>query len=1050
MLTISYAAFAQSNSGLRSVTGLPLSSTEDANASRVFIVQLQGPSAGEYHAATTRPAGGQAKAGAAINRDSRLQKNSANIRAYTAKLEGEQQVVLASLGAATQTIYSYKYGLNGFAARMSIAQAEKLKSRPDVLNVWEDEIRPLATTDSPTFLGLFDANEGLRAALNLSGDGIVIGVIDSGIEPDHPSLLDIREADRPRLCEGEWAEATFLGRWLCGRYDRLDDVVLFDEVSDWNGECETGESFTVDDCNNKLIGARWFIDGAANSGPIDSSEFRSPRDADGHGTHTATTAAGNSSNASIFGTSLGNVVGIAPGARVATYKACWIRPGATRAACNASDLANAIDSAVADGVDIISYSVGSSMREITAPDDVALMAAAKAGVLTVVAAGNEGPNLATIGSPAGGPWVITAAASSREGSSSVEAALEISSPPGIARQYATKEALFSPPLADSDPIEASLILVDDDDDTLPDGNVGVSSDGCQALVNDADVDGNIALMQRSGCTFTDMVRNAENAGAIAAIVYNIAGDPVAMAGDDNIVDIPALMIGQADANLILAELDAGSEISVTLNKEFLLTSADTGNEMASFSARGPAPVPDVLKPDVTAPGINILAGFSTEPANALPGEQFAYLSGTSMSTPHIAGVAALLLEAHPDWSPAAIKSAIMTTARRDVSVAGGLATANPFDFGAGHIDANKAIDPGLVYDVSNDDYDAFACGIASPAVAQQRCDELTAAGYSLDAVDLNQPSIAVARLANSRTVSRTVTNVSDAAESYSVSVAAPPGILINVSPTSVSIGPGESTSFEVTFTYESGPLDLWRFGSLTWSNDMHSVYSAIAVKPTAITAPFEVFGSGANGALSFPVEFGYNGSFTNGVHGLDLPRIDNGFVSDDASKTFTFRNGNGVFQHGFMVDPNQLLVRFSLFDAFTDGNDDLDMYVFFCQPDGSNCARIGESGNPTSNEQFNIIRPAPGVYAVLVHGFDTDPLVNGGAGSNYQLYSWSLDEFSNAGNITANGPATVTAGSIDDVDVTWSSLIANSIYLGAISHITPQGLVALTIVTISN
>ena len=234
-----------------------------------------------------------------------------------------------------------------------------------------------------------------------------------------------------------------------------------------------------------------------------------------------------------------------------------------------------------------------------------------------------------------------------------------------------------------------------------------------------------------------------------------------MNGTTGLSDIPAVMIGQGDGNLILAELDAGNLVSLTLDKELLLTESEDGNVMGAFSARGPGPAGDILKPDVTAPGINILAGFSPDAANAQPGENFAYLTGTSMSTPHVAGVAALLLQANPDWSPSAIKSALMTTAHRDLTSADGETGTIPFDYGAGHIVANDALDPGLVYDVAEDEFDAFACGTESPAVSAERCDELMAAGLSFSGADLNQPSIALAQLANERTVSRRVTNVGD-------------------------------------------------------------------------------------------------------------------------------------------------------------------------------------------------------------------------------------------------------------------------------------------------
>ncbi len=1047
MLLTAVNAGAQSESALRDAGNIQLGGGEDLSVPKIYIIQLRSPSAAEHHAALTEELAVNKSLSDDQSPRPRFEKNSAAIQTYAATLENEQALVLGKAGNDVQQIYSYKYGLNGFAARMSLAQANKLKSLPEVLNVWEDEIRPLATRHSANFLQLFDSDSGLRSHHELDGDGVIIAVIDSGVAPEHPALQETRKADRPRLCRSSWAETTILGMWLCRRYDKLPDEIDFDEVENWSGECEAGEEFEESLCNNKLIGARWFVDGAEASGPIDENEFRSPRDADGHGTHTATTAAGNRTSASIFGTLIGDVEGMAPRARVAVYKACWLRPFQTRASCNTSDLANAIDAAVADGVDIINYSVGNSMRDITAPDDIALMAATKAGVVAVVAAGNEGPNLATIGSPAGAPWVITVAASSRSGESSVEA-MQVSEPPSIAGRYATREALFSPALSERDPVEGQLVLADDDDETLPSGKPGVASDGCQPLTNTDEIDGNIALMQRSGCLFTDMVKNAEDAGAIAVLVYNIAGDPIVMFGETGLVDIPALMIGQADANLILAELDADNAVSVVLEKSLLLTSSDNGNVIAGFSARGPGPVADILKPDVTAPGVNIIAGFTARPANATPGEDFAYLSGTSMSTPHVAGVAALLRQAHPNWSPAAIRSALMTSAHQDLSISSSIAAPNPFDYGAGHIVPNDALQPGLVYDLDDDEYDAFACGVESPAVTEDRCIALSAAGRSFLARDLNQPSVSISRLASQETVTRHVSNPGDEAETYTIEIAAPPGINVSISPPSISVGPGDSTSFDVTVIYESGPLDLWRFGSFTWLGDDHEVRSSLAVKPTSISAPTEITSFGGTGSETFPVEFGYNGSYSPGVHGLNLPLILDGFVDNDPDKTFA-RFTNGVTEHAILVPQDQLFLRFSLFDLLTDGNDDLDMYVYYCGLDGSICNRIGESGNPTSSEQFNLYRPAAGIYGVYIHGFETDE-VNGGPGSNYQLLAWSIGNIDDKGNMTATGPAFVSAGTTGDVTIDWSNLISNTIYLGGVSHNTPQGLSELTIITIGN
>jgi subtilisin family serine protease len=1043
----SASAWAGSDSRLRDAGpayGIRLAGTDErGGVPKVYIVQLKSPSAAEQFASLNPRQSGKIST-TVQGPPAAFSKSSAGVESYAQRLADEQNRVLARVGA--EKIYSYRYSMNGFAARMTPADAHKLQHQPEVLQVWEDEVRPLGTSFSPQFLGLFEENVGLRGAPGLDGEGIVIGVIDSGITPEHPALSDTREANRPRACRSRWAENTFLGKWLCRRYDKLERTVVFEPPVNWDGTCQEGPRFTAENCNNKLIGARYFVGGAETGGPIDEGEIFSARDVDGHGTHTATTAAGNKVRASIFGTFLGQVEGIAPRARIAAYKACWLRPGDLRASCNTSDLANAIDAAVADGVHIINYSVGSSLLTTTAPDDVALMAATKAGVLTVVAAGNEGPNFNTVGSPAGGPWVIAAAASSRDGEHSVEA-IEVAAPSSVAGRYAVKEASFTPPLIDSGVLEGSLVLVDDDD-LLADGSGGTAFDACEPLVNDSEISGNVAFIQRGGCNFEVKIAHAGDAGAIAALVFNIAGDPIVMTGTSGLSDIPALMIGQADGNLLLDEIDAGLTVEVALDKGLFLTEADSGNVMGAFSARGPGPAEDILKPDVSAPGINILAGFTPDAANSVAGENFAFLTGTSMSAPHVAGVAALLRQAHPDWSPAAIKSALMTTAHQGVTQQDGETAAIPFDFGSGHLSPNAANDPGLVYDLGNDEYDAFACGTESPAIDPARCDALAVDGHSFLAPDLNQPSIAVSRLANTRTVTRRVTNVSESSAAYTAAIVAPAGIAVDVTPPSLSLGPGASATYDVTFTYQDGPLDLWRFGSLTWMGDERSVRSVLAVRPTSVNAPAEVQSSGASGTFSFPVEFGYTGSYLPGVHGLATPLAINGFVDEDPTKTFTFRTNNGVTAHLIDVPADQAYLRFALYDELTDGDDDLDMYVFYC-PDSVNCTKLGESGEPTSREQFNVLLPGAGRYAVFIHGFDTDDLA-GGPGANYTLLGWAFGLVDDRGNMTASGPGFVNAGTTGAVNVSWSGLGADTIYLGGISHNTPQGMVAITIVTIQN
>ncbi|MGI9262846.1 MAG: S8 family serine peptidase [Woeseiaceae bacterium] len=1041
-------------------TGLPgqigLAGTEDQNNdSRVYIVQLTSPAAAEFHSATAPRISTKTGPGSLLSTPA-FDKSSSAVASYVQRLESEQAEVITKAGGNIDLLYNYRYALNGFAARISPAIANKLEHMPEVLRVWQDEVRPLVTNHSANFLDLFNAEDGLRGPAELDGDGVVIGVIDSGVYPEHPSLQDTRPVDRPSACWSTWAEFSLLGRWLCKNYTRADDIVDFEAPPvGWNGICETGPEFTEENCNNKMIGARTFSAGATATGPIDDGEIFSPRDVDGHGTHIATTAAGNRARAEIFGTFLGHVEGMAPRARIATYKACWLRPGGTRASCNTSDLANAIDMAVADGVDIINYSIGSTIFTVTAPDDIALLAAAKAGVLSVVAAGNEGPLFQTISSPASNPAVMTVGASSRDGEHSLEA-LQVDAPASVAGKYATKEAAFTPPLIDRDPIEGQLILADDEDETLPDGGTGTTMDGCQVPTNTTRMSGNIAFIQRGGCDFDVKVANAEEAGAVAVVVFNLSGDPIVMTGDSVGIDIPAVMMGAADGTMLLDEINNGENVDLVLDKSFFLTLSDTGNIMGMFSSRGPGTVQDILKPDVTAPGINILAGHTPDAIATAPGESFQFLSGTSMSAPHVAGVAALLKQAHPDWSPAALKSSLMTTARQDVAMPDE-SNIVPFDYGSGHIEPNTANDPGLVYDMTDDEYDTFSCAIGSPDITQQRCDDLAAMGVSFEPADVNQPNISLSRLTTTRTVTRRVTNVAETSETYNVEIELPPGVDVQVTPASLTVAPGQTAEYDVTMAFTSGPQDIFRFGSLTWVGTEHRVRSVISIQPLSVDAPGEIFSFGGSGSETFSVNFGYSGPYTPGVHGLRTPLVvddennpgNPNFIAEDPDRTFTPEVGTGVNAHVIVVPDNEAFLRFALFDEMTDGNDDLDMYLYYCPVDLNNCFAAGLSGGETSREQIDIFLPGGGLYVMFIHGFETDNVV-GGPGAQYTALAWSFGLNENLGNMTATGPAFVTAGSTEDVIVNWNGLGPNTIYLGGISHNTPEGLISLTLINIGN
>jgi hypothetical protein len=426
------------------------------------------------------------------------------------------------------------------------------------------------------------------------------------------------------------------------------------------------------------------------------------------------------------------------------------------------------------------------------------------------------------------------------------------------------------------------------------------------------------------------------------------------------------------------------------------------------------------------------------------------MTGTSQSAPEVAGIAALLIEAHPDWTPGMLKSALMTTAYQGLVREDG-SPADPFDIGAGHVDANRAIDPGLVYPAGFSDYAAYLCGLREPPFPESECAALAAEGYRSEPENVNEPSVAVAELITGDSVTRRVTNIGPPA-TFRAEVSAPQNIDVVVEPASLVLGTNQSAEFTLRFVDRGATRDLWWFGQLRWLDGTHTVASPIAVQPVTMRAPRELRVRGASGSARLPVAYGYTGAYSAAVHGLRAPFLDKttgqvprGFVAEDPTNRFSFRFDNGVTAHGIEVPPDQLYLRVALFDELTDGDDDLDLYLFYCPND--DCTQIAQSGSFTSDEEINLFSPQPGLYLALVHGFETDAAA-GGPGANYSLFSWSFGANDDVGNLDVLAPQAVTDGEHLELDVSWSALSAGTRYLGAISHMTPSGRYSLTVVNV--
>jgi len=953
----------------KSLLTLKSSSVSAKKTTGIYVVQLKGQSAI-----------GQAQAIGELLPSNQLVgigKNNYNamtpaMQNYTNAMVKKHNEVAGDIGSI-DIIHSYKHTFNGFAAKLSSKQRSQLESHPDVVAVFEDSLETVTTSNTPAFLGL--TGPGGQHTLGNKGEGVIIGVLDTGIVPEHPSFAD----------DGSFTDPSTLG---------------------WAGSCDAGEEAEADtfNCNNKLIGARYYKDAFESTYEIQTAlgEFISPRDADGHGSHTASTAGGNEDvSALLSGADAGVVSGIAPRARIAMYKVCWnsdyqTPEGVNERGCFGSDSMAAIDQAVADGVDVLNYSIGGSRTNITTAAAAAKLRAAQAGVFVAVSAGNDGPDAETIGTPA--PWITTVAASTYDGTSKlIGKELTVDSGDASGSSFVAVPAGFAPA---ADGLSGMVIAAESIEACDAD-------DGSNPIAGQQSLAGNVALIARGSCAFTEKFVNAQEAGAVAAIIYTYTGtSPFAMGGSDPAVSIPGSMVSFDDGQALLNSVNASTTTVTFTDTNASADVVEFGNTMAAFSSRGPNQSSyDVIKPDITAPGVKILAATTNTPMFGTAGESFAYLQGTSMSSPHIAGMAALFKESNPSWSPAQIKSALMTTARQDITKEDGSTPADPFDFGGGHASPVEAMDPGLLFDANYADYLAFLCGLNQESFVEGTgtdCETLTANGFSTEPSQLNLASIGIAELGSTETVTRTVTNATEIASVYTATIEAPEGINVELVTFDADGNPTEDNtlevdalgkaSFSLTFSKaETAIINEWKFGSITWTDAAgHIVRSPIAIKAAPevrIEVPATISTELNRGRATFSVRPLFSGTMSMDFAGLVAPGGLAGNVAQDPGQSFEFL-GDGTTYHLFDVPKNTQVLRLALTDGLVsvDGAD-LDLYLYRCS---SGCTQVAASTEANSNEDIILTNPevATDFYALFVHGYFTGDQPS----TDYTVLGWIADE----------------------------------------------------------
>ncbi|WOG83821.1 hypothetical protein DCAR_0102999 [Daucus carota subsp. sativus] len=709
------------------------------------------------------------------------------------------------LSNTQEFLHIYKTIFHGFSTTLTSQQAEQLKNQPGILAVMPDQLRQIQTTRTPIFLGLEGKNPSSLITESDSGSDAIIGIFDTGISPECRSFHDQGLPPIPTR---------------------------------WKGECVEGGNFKKSHCNKKLIGAKYFraaYEASMKMKDVNiSAELKSPRDTHGHGTHTASTAAGRKvSNASLLTLAAGVAIGVAPKARIAAYKICW------KKGCSDADILAAFDAAVEDGVDVISLSVGGgTLPYHLDPIAIGSYGAMEKGIIVSASAGNEGPVAQSVANVA--PWITTVGAGTIDRRFPADLKLENDKIITGAAIYSGQDVPYTPI------VYAGHAFIREQ------GFSNFSGGACMPKSLDSDlVKGKIVICDRGGTSRATKGETVKIAGGIGVVVANLATTGEGLVADAHV--IPGLSVTASAGKKLRAYVKLNKNPRASIVFRGTQVGVKPAPVVASFSARGPnAESIYVLKPDIIAPGVDILAAWPNEaPPTELAMDtrrtDFNILSGTSMSCPHVSGLVALLKGAHPDWSPAMVKSALMTTAYtmdtegRPIRDEKAYNDSTIWDMGSGHVDPDKAVDPGLVYDLTSIDYLNFLCSsnysrqdIRLIARRSLRCNKTKQRPW-----DLNYPAIVVAFEESEASrfeviVRRTVTHVSENASSYTAEVISPKHVSVSVDPPRMRFTKkGEKQSYTVRISGKkmgvSAGSMLSEEGKLIWRDEHHVVNTPLVV-----------------------------------------------------------------------------------------------------------------------------------------------------------------------------------------------------------------------------
>lgn len=833
----------------------------------------------------------------------KLNVNDSNVKAYRSYLSQRQNNVISQaknligddLDVKQQTTLAY----NGMVIEMTQAQAMKLATVPGVAHIKRETLRYIQTDAGPEFIKVPGIWDGSANGSMSKGEGMIVGIIDTGINSDSPSFADVG---------GDG-------------YDHTNP----NGAGVYSGDCATDEWAAL--CNDKLIGIHSYPVITDNYPSFNDQVPANGEDYNGHGSHTAGTTAGNvlDNVDSGNGVTFDQISGVAPHANIISYQVC--NPGAQDAigfsGCYPSLTVLAVEHAIEAGVDAINYSIGGGSSDPWQDSDsLAFLSARKAGIHVATSAGNSGPEAGTVGSPGDSPWLTTVAAGTHNRD--------------IVRNVTVDDTDYTFTLGSgpeiTENISAPLVYAGTVD--------AVNFEGCGPFPADSFKD-SMALISRGACAFADKVNNAAAAGATSVIVHNNRGgsETISMAGLEATL-IPSVSVTQDTGAEIITQLAAMSGLTTTINPTPTLVDV-AGGEVANFSSRGAnASVADVIVPSITAPGVSIFAAYADEQPegfkeNPSPSE-FAFLSGTSMASPHIAGSLTLLASIHPEWSPAEAQSALMLTANQATVLQGSDQAANFFDMGAGYANVSAAAKSGLVMDESYAGYmqaDPNLGGVPS---------------------QINLASMANSKCVESCSWTRTVKATTDASWTATTMVMAE-GLTVTVSPEMFELAAGETQELTITANTMEAAAG-WNFANVVLTADeLPQAQLPVAVQSNGDNLPdsITVTGNRSTGSITY-----------TGFKSNDLVDIQAG-IHDKASlltAPITLNVPDDYLDYvGLTFDEMVPNITFKTSSATAP---DVDLRIL----DGS-FAPVASSAGPDSNEEISFVNFPAGTYYIVVDGY---------------------------------------------------------------------------------